>query len=82
MGNFMQANIQKWGNSLAIRIPSYVANKLSIENGDTVDLIANDHQIIIQPKKHSLASMLDQITEENLHKQEWNDLDKKGREAW
>lgn len=78
----MQTNIQKWGNSLAIRIPSFVANKLSIQNGDSVDLIMNDHKITILPKKNMLSNMLDQITEENLPTQEWNDSDINGKEIW
>ncbi|MEK6733704.1 MAG: AbrB/MazE/SpoVT family DNA-binding domain-containing protein [Pseudomonadota bacterium] len=78
----MQTNIQKWGNSLAVRIPSYIANKLSIECGDSIDLIANDHQITIRPRKNSLTSMLDKITEENIHNIEWDDSDIKGKELW
>jgi antitoxin MazE len=81
MRNVMQTNLQKWGNSLAIRIPSFITNQLSLHPGDSVDLIANNQQIHIIPKKHSLVKMLSQITEENIHDQEWSD-DIKGKEVW
>lgn len=38
----MQTNIQKWGNSLAIRIPNFIAKKLAIQNGDAVKVVLDD----------------------------------------
>lgn len=78
----MQTNIQKWGNSLAIRIPNFIAKKLAIQNGDAVELIMNDNQITINTKKISLATMLSQVTEDNIHDNEWENLDIKGKEIW
>lgn len=78
----MNTNIQKWGNSLAVRIPSHIANKLSMQNGDSIELIANDHQIIIKSKKHVLANLIDQITPENLHNSEWENTEATGKETW
>ncbi len=34
----MTAAIQKWGNSLALRIPGAVARQIRVENGDAVEL--------------------------------------------
>jgi antitoxin MazE len=80
--NIMQTNLQKWGNSLAVRIPSFITNQLSLHPGDSVDLIANNQQISIRPRKKSLAVMLAQITEKNIHDQEWESVDIKGKETW
>jgi antitoxin MazE len=78
----MQTNVQKWGNSLAIRIPSYIAQQLSLEKGDLVDIITDNQQISIRPKKFFLADMLNQITEANLHDEEWDDFSVRGKEIW
>lgn len=78
----MQTNVQKWGNSLAIRIPSYIAHQLSLEKGDVVDIITDNQQISIRPKRLSLADMLNQITEDNLHDHDWGDCAAKGKEIW
>ena len=34
----MEAKIQKWGNSLGIRIPMNMIRDLALENGSTVDI--------------------------------------------
>jgi antitoxin MazE len=78
----MQTNLQKWGNSLGVRIPSFITNQLSLHPGDSVDIVAENQQISIRPKKQSLAIMLDQITEENIHTLELEDSESRGREVW
>ncbi len=45
------ATVQKWGNSLAIRIPYQFAKKLEIENGSEIELQLLDEEIIIKPVK-------------------------------
>lgn len=80
--NDMQTNLQKWGNSLGVRIPSFITSQLSLHPGDSVDIIAENQQISIRPRKNSLTMMLAQITEENIHDLEWDDSDVKGREVW
>lgn len=78
----MQTKIQKWGNSLGIRIPNFIANQLSLNSGDLVDITLEKEQISIRHKKQSLSIMLDQITEKNIHNSEWEDSDIKGQESW
>jgi len=68
----MKATVQKWGNSLGVRIPSYMAKDLSLENGSSVEIIEEDHRIIIQPKnKKSLEEILSLITKENIHSEQY-----------
>lgn len=43
--------LQKWGNSLAVRIPSQFAKKLGVKNGSQIELELLDHEIVIRPVK-------------------------------
>ena len=69
----MKAAIQKWGNSLGVRIPSFIVKDLSLENGSAVEIIEEDNRITIQPKTgNKLGDILGLITEENLHTEQFN----------
>lgn len=69
----MKATIQKWGNSLGIRIPSYIAKDLSLENGSSVEILEEDNRIIIQPKNNKkLQDILALINDDNIHKEHFN----------
>ena len=66
--------VQKWGNSLAIRIPSAVADQVSIKQGSEIEMrVVNNQEISLipkkQPKKYSLNELLAKITPENRHKE-------------
>jgi antitoxin MazE len=43
--------VQKWGNSLAIRIPSQFAKNLGVKNGSQVELELFDDELVIRPVK-------------------------------
>ncbi|MCH7764439.1 MAG: AbrB/MazE/SpoVT family DNA-binding domain-containing protein [Candidatus Marinimicrobia bacterium] len=67
----MRIKIQKWGNSLALRIPRAFAKEMHIENNSMVDIsLENDH-LVISPiddlEEFSLSTMLSDINENNLH---------------
>lgn len=69
----MKTTIQKWGNSLGIRIPSYMAKDLSLENGSSVEILEEDSRIIIKPKRETkLDDILDLITDENIHSEQFD----------
>ena len=67
----MKSKIQKWGNSLAVRIPKSFAAQTEIEQNSIIDLSVEDGKIIVEPErkkpKYTLEELLDGITEENLH---------------
>ncbi len=63
----MKALVQKWGNSLAFRIPSLWAKDNNVKNGSQIEVIAEKGKIVILPQKKSLDDMLEMITPENLH---------------
>ena len=65
----MQVQIQKWGNSLAIRIPKSFAKEVNINHGSYVDLSAVEGKLIAKPIKddYSLSELLKDVTTENIH---------------
>jgi len=77
----MQTRVRKWGNSLAIRIPRIIAQKIGLNEGAEVDFQVRDNAIIISPKRYTLESLLAKITPENLHK-EVGTGKALGREVW
>ncbi len=77
----MQAIVQKWGNSLGLRIPSMWAKDNEIKNGSKVEVIAEKGKMIILPQKKSLEDMMNLVTEENLHS-EIETFGAAGKEEW
>ena len=65
----MQTSVQKWGNSLGLRIPSVYAKELHLLDGSIVDIQRKENEIIISPvkKKKSLKDLIQLITDENQH---------------
>ncbi|MFB5762001.1 AbrB/MazE/SpoVT family DNA-binding domain-containing protein [Paenibacillus medicaginis] len=73
--------VQKWGNSLGIRIPKSLALKVGLEEGSEVDLDVEDGHLVIKPKSATLDDLLSGVTLENLHK-EVSTGEPQGRESW
>lgn len=79
----MEATIQKWGNSLALRIPAAVAEQISVGEGDQVELKVDANSLVIRaarPSYHS-ADLIRGIKPENLHQEtDWGAAS--GAEVW
>ena len=73
--------VQKWGNSLGIRIPKSFALKVGLEEGSEIDLDVEDGQLVSKPKTTALEKLLTQVTPDNLHK-EVSTGEPEGREIW
>jgi len=63
----MQTVVQKWGNSLGIRIPAIYAREFELKNGSSVDIIEDQGKLVIVPQKQSLDELLSLVTKENMH---------------
>jgi len=66
----MQTRVQKWGNSLGLRIPRGLADELGLGAGTEVSLTAKDGELVLRPSLPSrlrLADLLAGITPENIH---------------
>jgi antitoxin MazE len=66
----MKARIQRWGNSLAVRIPKAFAEEAHLTADHPVELKLVDGQIMIAPIEepaYDLDELLAQVSEDNLH---------------
>jgi antitoxin MazE len=51
------STIQKWGNSLAIRIPLTLAGQLDVKVGSCVDLHVREGELVVRPVKSEKLSL-------------------------
>ncbi|MBI4284410.1 MAG: AbrB/MazE/SpoVT family DNA-binding domain-containing protein [Chloroflexi bacterium] len=80
----MQSRVQKWGNSLAVRIPKAFAHEIGLEGDAKVNISLEDGRLIVEPVRESpvtLERLLAQVTETNIH-HEVNTGTAVGQEAW
>ena len=77
----MHSHIQKWGNSLGLRIPKHLAEKLHLQPGSPVILEIENDRIIIQSPRYNLDEMLKGITIKNRHHLMFEDS-QTGNEEW
>lgn len=80
----MRARVQKWGNSLALRIPKSFAAEVGLQKETSVEISLADGKLVIRPiaePKLTLKQLLARVTKENLH----HEVDTGfalGKEAW
>jgi antitoxin MazE len=66
----MKTHIQKWGNSLAIRIPKSFANEVGLQQETSVEISLSAGKLVVTPVAHPkprLDQMLVKINKDNLH---------------
>ncbi len=78
----MRTHIQKWGNSLALRIPVQFSRRLHLESGAMVEILLEDDHLLIKPQKDTLEHLVSQITPENTHGEIFEDDGPRGHEVW
>lgn len=68
----MHILVQKWGNSLAFRIPRTFAQEADISQGTTVDLGIQKGRLVITPVRMviSLKDLLAKVSQSNIHREE------------
>jgi antitoxin MazE len=80
----MRARVQRWGNSLALRIPKAFATETALESGSEVELTLDEGRLVVTPlvaPSYELEDLLAQVTPENLHG-EVDTGSSVGDEAW
>jgi antitoxin MazE len=79
----MKSKVQKWGNSLALRIPKSFAEEAKVKYGSEVDLQIKDGSLVISAvtETPSLKSLLSKVSSENIH-HETETGTKQGKEFW
>ena len=66
----MKTAVQRWGNSLALRIPRAFATETRISEGSKVELSLKSGALVVRPiqrNRHSLAALLKRVTPANRH---------------
>lgn len=80
----MQTKVQKWGNSIALRIPKAFAEEMHMLPNTAVELTISKGSLMITPLKapaFSLEDLLASVTPENIHG-EIDSGSAVGDEAW
>lgn len=80
----MNARVQRWGNSLAVRIPKVIAQETGLKEDAAVALSIVEGKLVIEPvaaRAFTLDALLVDVTEANLHA-EVETGPATGQEAW
>ena len=80
----MEIRLQKWGNSVGIRIPNNLLKSLNLKVNDVLNIKEEDNKIIISKSKKgkvNLEELFNNYDGENLSKEfVWDEP--RGREIW
>lgn len=80
----MKTRVQKWGNSLALRIPKSFAEEAGLRENGAVNLTLVAGALVVQPvapQSVSLEELLRGVTKDNIP-DEWNTGPATGKEVW
>jgi antitoxin MazE len=80
----MRTRVQRWSNSLAVRIPKSFAAELQLDHDSEVDLALVNGQLAVVPvlaPSFTLDELLQGITKTNLH-EEIDTGSALGQEGW
>jgi antitoxin MazE len=80
----MKTRVQKWGNSLALRIPKPFATEIGLRRNSPVEMSLVEGRLVIVPIVEpalTLKHLLAQVNEDNLHA-EIETGPAVGQEAW
>lgn len=82
----MKTKTQKWGNSLAVRVPRGIAEEAGLKPEDSLEIEVVKGKIVLTPTapaagRYELKDLVKKISRKNLYKEQ--DFGKpEGREAW
>ncbi|MBF8297294.1 MAG: transcriptional regulator/antitoxin MazE [Bacteroidetes bacterium] len=80
----METRVQKWGNSLAVRLSKHVVRESKIREGTTVAIGVDEGKIILDvkgKKQYSLRKLLARVKRTNIHR-EFESGPPVGKEIW
>jgi antitoxin MazE len=80
----VRVRVQKWGNSLAVRIPKPFAEDVGVQHGTVMNVTVSAGRLVatpVSPEPIRLADLLRRVTRRNLHG-EVDTGPAVGREAW
>ena len=80
----MKTRVQKWGNSLGVRIPKSFAAEIGIGRDSSVQMMIEEGAIRIVPEREAawtLEALLAGVTDDN-RPSEWDTGGPEGGESW
>ena len=80
----MRSKVQRWGNSLAVRIPKAFAEEVGLTDETPIEMRLTKGGLLLEPspvRAPTLDELLDEVTESNLHA-ETDTGPARGGEAW
>lgn len=80
----MKTRIQKWGNSLALRIPKTFAQEANLKENSQVEVSLTEGKVVVSPvskSKLTLEKLLAGVTPANIHP-EVDTGSPTGKEIW
>jgi antitoxin MazE len=80
----VNARVQKWGNSLAVRIPKPFALEVGLVKDGEVEITVDEGNLVISPRlarSYHLADLLAGVRKGNLHSEVDTGVPV-GREVW
>jgi antitoxin MazE len=66
----MKSKIQKWGNSLALRVPGPLADELGLQRNSLVNLSIVKSKLVVAPARKErlrVEELLNRVTNANVH---------------
>lgn len=80
----METRVQKWGNSLAVRLSRHIVDETNLQEGSRVAVELGRGKIVLRAvtkKEYSLRKLLSGVTRKNVHLE--SDFGKSaGKEVW
>lgn len=80
----MRSKVQRWGNSLAVRIPKAFAEEVGLADESSIEMRLFRGGLVIEPAavwSGTLDELVDGITDDNVHTEtDWGSA--RGKEAW
>ena len=77
----MHTHVQKWGNSLAVRIPLAISRQMNLHVNSLIEMEMEGNCLMIRIPHYNLDEMLSQVNSDNLHSQSFDD-EQIGNEEW
>lgn len=79
----MKTQVGRWGNSLAVRIPKYITEELSLESADEVDCRIENGKIVMELLRGDDDPTLEELLAMPLEREDEVDWGKpEGEEIW
>jgi antitoxin MazE len=65
----MRTHIAKWGNSLAVRLPRDIVDRISLEVGTPIEIEVEAGTLVLRPAvpRYALAELLTGMSPEAMH---------------